>query len=47
VNDPFNITRDVSKVGHWGTGDLEVTLEDETQLDQVMDVIEQAYRLTV
>lgn len=47
VNDPFNITRDVSKVGHWGTGDLEVTLEDETQLDQVMDVINQAYRLTV
>jgi predicted transport protein len=45
--DPFHITRDVSKVGHWGTGDLEVTLEDETQLDQVMDVIEQAYRLTV
>lgn len=47
VNDPFNITRDVSKVGHWGTGDLEVTLEDETQLDQVMDVINLAYRLTV
>jgi len=47
VNDPFNITRDVSKVGHWGTGDLEVTLEDETQLDQVMEVVELAYRLTV
>jgi predicted transport protein len=47
VSDPFNITRDVSKVGHWGTGDIEITLEDETQLEKVMDVIEQAYRLTV
>jgi predicted transport protein len=34
-------------VGHWGTGDLETTLEEETQLDQVMEVIEQAYRLTM
>jgi predicted transport protein len=34
-------------VGHWGTGDLEITLEEETQLDQVMEVIEQAYRLTM
>ena len=47
VNDPFNITRDVSKVGHWGTGDIEITLEDESQLDKVMNVIEQSYRLTV
>jgi predicted transport protein len=47
VNDPLKITRDVSKVGHWGTGALEVILEDETQIDRVMDVIEQAYRLTM
>ena len=47
VKDPLKITRDVSKVGHWGTGAIEVTLEDETQIDRVMDVIEQAYRLTV
>lgn len=36
-------TRDVSKIGHWGTGDLEVTLRNATDFEQAKPLIERAY----
>ncbi len=47
VNDPEGVTRDVSNVGHWGTGDIEVRLESSADVNRVMPFIEQAYRLTL
>jgi predicted transport protein len=35
-------TRDVSKVGHWGIGQTEVSLDGEDQLDDTMDFVAQA-----
>jgi predicted transport protein len=37
------LTRDVSKIGHWGTGDLEVTLRKLEDLDKVKQLIERSY----
>ena len=47
LQDPAGIGRDVTKVGHWGTGEIEVTLEKLEQIDNVMALVEQAYQQTV
>ena len=36
-------TRDVSKVGHYGTGDLEVRITDDAQLSQAEPLIAMSY----
>ena len=36
-------TRDVSKVGHFGTGDLEITLNTADDLERAMPLIERSY----
>lgn len=36
-------TRDVSKIGHFGTGDLEITLTNSEDLDRAMPLIERSY----
>ncbi|KKQ55475.1 MAG: Transporter [Parcubacteria group bacterium GW2011_GWA2_38_13] len=48
LNDPQNLTRDLTKpkhVGHWGNGDYEVKLEKESELDTVFALIKQSYDL--
>lgn len=44
IQNPPKITRDVSKIGHYGTGDLEVTLKSEQDLEAAKPLIEMAYR---
>jgi predicted transport protein len=36
-------TRDVSNVGHYGTGDLEITLAKPEDLDRAMPLIKRSY----
>ena len=36
-------TRDVRNIGHWGTGDLEVVLKDQGDLDRAKPLIRAAY----
>jgi predicted transport protein len=36
-------TRDVSNVGHFGTGDLEITLTKPEDLDLAMPLIKRSY----
>ena len=36
-------SRDVTNIGHWGTGDLEVTITDDTTYEQAKHLIEKAY----
>jgi predicted transport protein len=45
--DPNKSGRDVSKVGHHGTGTVETKLSSLSELDAVMYLIEQSYRQTV
>jgi len=44
VRGPAGISRDVSKIGHFGTGDLEITIKSERDLEAAVPFIEQAYR---
>ena len=43
IKDPKGFCKDVSGLGRWGNGDVEVGLENLSQLDYVMDLIEQAF----
>ena len=47
LDDPYQLGRDVSEVGHYGTGDVEVRFSDLEDLDKVMYLIEQAYQQTL
>ena len=41
LDDPKNITNDVSRKGHWGNGDYEVTISDTQNLEYIMSLIKQ------
>ena len=43
INDPKGLCRDVSNVGHWGNGDVEVGLSSFSQIDDVMFLVRQAF----
>jgi predicted transport protein len=42
LDDPKNIVRDVSKIGHWGNGDYEVFVKDTIFLEYIMSLVKQA-----
>jgi hypothetical protein len=44
LDDPKNITKDLSNQGHWGNGDYEIRLYPDTDLDYVMFLINQSYK---
>ena len=39
----LGFTRDVSKIGHYGTGDLAITLTKSEDLERAMPLIERSY----
>ncbi|WP_352422894.1 endonuclease NucS domain-containing protein [Proteiniphilum sp.] len=41
LDDPKNITNDVSRKGHWGNGDYEVIVSDTQNLEYIMSLIKQ------
>lgn len=43
LNDPNNLTKDVSEIGHWGSGHYQVDIKSDTDLDYVMFLINQSY----
>ena len=45
VIDPKGICRDVTGIGKWGNGDVEVSLDSLDDLDDVMDIVTQAFIL--
>lgn len=42
LDDPKNLARDVSAIGHWGNGDYEIMVSDTANLEYVMSLIKQA-----
>ena len=42
LDDPKNLMRDVSKVGHWGNGDYELVIKNTDDLEYIMSLIKQA-----
>lgn len=43
IIDPFGLCKDVSNLGRWGNGDVEVGISSASDLDKVMDLIQQAF----
>ena len=43
LNDPKEIARDVSKVGHCGNGDYEIVLKDSPDIGYINSLIRQSY----
>lgn len=43
LDDPKNMARDVSEVGHWGNGDYQVLIESSEKLDYLMTLIKQSF----
>ena len=43
LDDPKNVARDISNVGHWGNGDYEITFSNSDNLEYVMSLVKQAY----
>jgi predicted transport protein len=42
-SDPHSLCRDVRNIGHWGTGDSELTLQNSNDVDAVFEIVRQAY----
>lgn len=47
VIDPNGICRDITGLGRWGNGDVELYMEHTSDVDQIMEIVEQSYRLQV
>ncbi len=43
LNDPRSMAKDVTGVGRWGNGNIEIGLSDHTELLYVMGLVRQAY----
>lgn len=43
LNDPKGMARDVTSLGRWGNGDVEIGLTDETELPYVLGLVRQAF----
>ena len=44
IIDPEGICRDVTGIGRWGNGDVELYMEHTSDVDKVMFIIEQSYK---
>ena len=47
LDDPNKLTRNISKVGHHGTGQVETKLSTLSELEKIMFLIDQSYRQTL
>ena len=43
VRDPNGICIDVTGLGRWGNGDVEIFMEQQDEIEQVMEIIKQSY----
>ena len=43
IRDPHNIARDITALGRWGNGDVEVSLANAADLELVMPMVQQAF----
>ena len=45
VIDPKGICRDITGLGRWGNGDVELYMEHTADVDQIMEIVQQSYRM--
>ncbi len=44
LDDPKEIARDVSNIGHWGNGDYEIQISNDEEIDYIMSLIKQSLK---
>jgi len=44
LDDPKNITRDVSSTGHWGNGDYEIQVKTDEDLEYILSLVKQSIK---
>lgn len=44
LNDPKEIARDVSSVGHWGNGDYEIVMRTDEEMEYILSLINQSLK---
>jgi predicted transport protein len=44
LDDPRELTRDVSNIGHWGNGDYELQVNDDENIDYIISLAKQSYK---
>jgi predicted transport protein len=42
LDDPKGLARDVSEIGHWGNGDYEVQISDDSDMEYLMSLVKQS-----
>ncbi|MEG0451025.1 MAG: DUF262 and DUF1524 domain-containing protein [Lysinibacillus sp.] len=47
VIDPTNMSRDITNIGSWGNGDVEVTIEKTEHIQPAFEIIKQAYEYQI
>lgn len=47
VIDPLNIARDLTNIGSWGNGDVEIIVEESQQVNAAFEIIKQAYEYQI
>ena len=45
IENPPSFARDVSRVGHWGTGDVELRISNRSELDAATDLIRRSFEV--
>jgi predicted transport protein len=44
LDDPKEIARDVSSVGHWGNGDYEIVMRTDEEMEYILGLIKQSMK---
>ncbi len=44
LDDPKQLAKDVSKIGHWGNGDYQIQVENDTDVEYIMSLVKQAIK---
>lgn len=45
LNDPLNISKDISGIGHWGNGDYCIVIEKKDDIDNIIPLIKQSLKV--
>ncbi len=45
LDDPKKLARDVSAVGHWGNGDYQIQITSDDELEYIVSLVRQSYKL--
>lgn len=45
LNDPLNITKDISNIGHWGNGDYCIIMDKKDDIDNIIPLVKQSLKI--